>query len=104
MYTASAGISYRWKDNMAYADVLYGSGLRAGFANSSKEPQYAPVSVGFEHTFRPHWPGIQDVRFRFDIMNVFDEVYQLRNGTGIGVGAPQFGQRRTLMAGLTFDF
>ena len=103
-YTASAGISYAWKDNRVYIDVLYGSGLRAGFANDKKEPQYAPVSVGFEHMFHPSIPGVKDVRFRFDIVNVFDEVYQLRNGTGIGVGAPQFGERRAFLAGLTFDF
>lgn len=104
MYTASAGVSYAWKDNRVYADFLYGSGLRAGFANDKKEPQYAPVNVGFEHIFHPRIEGLKDMRFRFDIVNVFDEVYQLRNGTGIGVGAPQFGQRRSFFAGLTFDF
>ena len=25
---------------------------------------------------------------RFDVTNVFDHVYQIRNGTGVGVGAP----------------
>jgi len=103
-YTASGGISYAWKDNRAFLDVIYGSGLRSGFANQSKEPQYAPVSVGYEHTFHPQWSGVADVRLRFDILNIFDEVYQIRNGTGIGVGAPQFGQRRSFFAGLTFDF
>ena len=103
-YTASAGISYNWKNNLVYADVIYGSGLRAGFANQQKEPQYAPVSVGFEHTFHPNIPGVHDVRFRFDVINVFDEVYELRNGSGIGVASSQFGQRRTFLAGLTFDF
>lgn len=103
-YTASAGVSYAWKDNRVYADLLYGSGLRAGFANDKKEPQYAPVSVGFEHIFHPEIDGVKDVRFRFDVVNVFDEVYQLRNGTGIGVGASQYGERRGFFAGLTFDF
>lgn len=102
-YTASAGVAYTWNHSRAYADVLYGSGLRAGFANTQKEPQYYPVNVGFEHIFRPNLPGVQDVRFRFDVVNVFDQVYQLRNGTGVGVGAPQFGQRRGFYAGLTFD-
>ncbi len=31
-------------------------------------------------------------------------VYQLRNGTGIGVGAPQYGQRRSFFVGLAYDF
>ena len=29
---------------------------------------------------------------------------QIRNGTGVGVGAPQFGQRRTFLLGLTQKF
>lgn len=102
-YTVSAGVSYAWKDNRVYTDILYGSGLRAGFANLQKEPQYYPVNVGFEHMFHPGVSGLHDVRFRFDIVNVFDQVYQLRNGTGVGVGAPQYGQRRGFYAGLTFD-
>lgn len=102
-YTASAGVAYTWKHSRAYVDVLYGSGLRAGFANTLKEPQYYPVNVGFEHTFHPNLPGVYDVRFRFDVVNVFDQVYQLRNGTGVGVGAPQFGQGRGFYGGLTFD-
>lgn len=103
-FTASAGVSYTWNHSRAYADVLYGSGLRAGFANTQKEPQYYPVNVGFEHIFHPSLPGVADVRFRFDVVNVFDQVYQLRNGTGVGVGAPQYGARRGFYSGLTFDF
>jgi outer membrane receptor protein involved in Fe transport len=103
-FTGSAGIAYAWKNNRVYVDLLYGSGLRAGFANTLKEPQYAPVSVGYEHIFHPDIKGVQDVHFRIDIANLFDEVYQLRNGTGIGVAAAQFGARRTLLTGLTFDF
>lgn len=102
-FTVSAGVSYAWKDNRVYTDILYGSGLRAGFANLQKEPQYYPLNVGFEHIFHPSVSGVQDVRFRFDIVNVFDQVYQLRNGTGVGVGAPQYGERRGFFAGLTFD-
>lgn len=39
---------------------------------------------------------------RLDVVNVFDEVYELRDGSGIG--APQFGQRRGLYGGLTLAF
>jgi hypothetical protein len=38
------------------------------------------------------------------VINLFDEVYQIRNGTEVGVGAPQFGPRRTVLAGLTQHF
>ena len=38
---------------------------------------------------------------RFDIINAFDEIYQIRDGTGVGVGAPQFGARRGFFVGLS---
>jgi hypothetical protein len=37
-------------------------------------------------------------------LNIGDAVYQIRNGTGVGAGAPQFGIRRTILAGLTQRF
>jgi outer membrane receptor protein involved in Fe transport len=102
-YTASAGLSYRWKHDMVYVDVLYGSGLRSGFANLQKEPEYAPVNVGYQHQF--HIDGSrQYVTARVDVLNVFDESYQLRNGTGLGVNAPQYGERRAFFVGLAYDF
>ena len=41
---------------------------------------------------------------RLDVLNVGDEVYQIRNGTGVGVGAPQYGMRRTILASLSQHF
>jgi hypothetical protein len=35
---------------------------------------------------------------------LFDEKYVLRDGSGIGVGAPQFGQRLSFYAGVTYAF
>ena len=37
-------------------------------------------------------------------LNLFDRVYEIRNGTGVGVSAPQFGMRRTILAGLAKRF
>ncbi len=52
-YTASAGVSYGWKDNQVYLDWLFGSGLRTGFANLLAEPQYYPVNVGYDAHVSP---------------------------------------------------
>jgi outer membrane receptor protein involved in Fe transport len=41
---------------------------------------------------------------RLDVINLFDKEYQIRNGTGVGVGAPQFGPRRGVFAGVTKEF
>jgi outer membrane receptor protein involved in Fe transport len=103
-YTGSVGVSYTWTNDRVYVDALYGSGLRAGFANLQKEPEYAPVNVGYEHVFHPNGLGRNTVKLRFDILNVLDESYQLRNGTGLGVEAPQYGQRRTYLVGLAYTF
>jgi hypothetical protein len=35
---------------------------------------------------------------RLTTVNVFDKSYELRDGTGVGVGAPQFGPRRAFYA------
>jgi len=44
------------------------------------------------------------VKIRFDVVNLFDKVYELRDGSGIGVGAPQFGQRRGFYGTVAYDF
>jgi outer membrane receptor protein involved in Fe transport len=38
------------------------------------------------------------------VINVFDKVYEIRDGTGVGVGAPEFGPRRGFFVGLTKSF
>ena len=102
-YTVSAGPSYTYKDTTVYADLLYGSGLRSGFANTDELPGYYPVNLGFTHDF--HLPEKYGrLRVRFDVTNVFDQSYQLRNGTGIGVFAPQFGPRRGFFGGISWIF
>ena len=41
---------------------------------------------------------------QLDVLNVGDTVYQIRNGTGVGVGAPQYGLRRAILAGVAQHF
>jgi outer membrane receptor protein involved in Fe transport len=102
--TVSAGIAYNWKPEKTrvYADLLYGSGLRDDFANTGKVPAYYTLNLGFEKGFRVDHLG--EVKARFDVVNVLDQVYELRNGSGVGVEAPQFGQRRGIYAGVSIDF
>ena len=49
---------------------------------------------------------LEDKRSKFglDVVNLFDKIYELRDGSGIGVGAPQFGQRRGFYGTVTYDF
>jgi outer membrane receptor protein involved in Fe transport len=98
--TGSAGASYRWEKATLFSmDMIYGSGLRAGFGNTGHVPPYTQF-VGVSHDFFLA-PGMKATVLRFDVVNLFDTVYELRNGTGIGVFAPQYGPRRGYFVGLT---
>jgi outer membrane receptor protein involved in Fe transport len=52
------------------------------------------------------WKGtaIGDFEGRVGVINLFDKTYLLRDGSGVGVGAPQYGERRTWFAALTHAF
>ena len=102
-YTASAGGSWRDKHHMAYIDFIYGNGLRSGFANLEKEPQYGIFNIGYQYTFTKIPVG-HDLRLRTDVVNLFDRHYQLRNGSGVGIYQAQYGQRRGIYASLVSDF
>jgi hypothetical protein len=41
---------------------------------------------------------------RFDIINVFDEIYEISDGSGIGMFAPQFRPCRGYFVGLSQKF
>jgi outer membrane receptor for ferrienterochelin and colicins len=108
-YTASAGASYKFDDGVlrgttAGADVLYGSGLRTSGAvpNGNALPDYIQVNLAFSH--KTVLPVVGRVEGRLDVINVFDKIYEIRDGTGVGVGAPQYGPRRGFYVGLTKEF
>jgi outer membrane receptor protein involved in Fe transport len=100
--TASAGVSYTCKDTTLYADMLYGDGLRSGFANTNQVPSYYTFNVGLTHNIA--LPKFGNLQLRFDVVNLFDKGYQLRTGSGIGVFAPQFGPRRGIFGGISWIF
>jgi outer membrane receptor protein involved in Fe transport len=99
--TVSAGASYNLDDFLLSADLLYGTGLRRDGAtpNGDHVPPYTMVNLGISHTFEVG--GFTGLTARFDIINAFDEKYQIRDGTGVGVGAPQYGARRGFFVGLS---
>jgi len=98
----SLGASYLWQGTLLTADALYGSGLRNGFANTSHLSAYFQVNVGIAHTF--DLPTIGKLKTRFTVINLFDRSYQLRDGTGIGVGAPQYAPRRSFYVAVSKPF
>ena len=86
---------------MLSTDLLYGTGLRRDGAtpNGDHVPGYVTVNLGVSQDFsQMGWSGLTA---RFDVINLFDEIYEIRDGTGVGVGAPQFGARRGFFFGLS---
>ena len=98
--TGSAGISYLWEGTRYSMDMIYGSGLRSGDHNSSHVPAYTQFNLGVSHEFASPTGG-KPFTLRFDVVNLFDRIYELRDGSGIGVFAPQFGPRRGFFVGLS---
>jgi outer membrane receptor protein involved in Fe transport len=101
-WTGSAGMSYLWNGTRFSTDMIYGSGLRSGFANTDHLPFYTQVNAGVSHEFL--WSDAKPTTLRFDIINIFDSVYEIRDGSGIGVFAPQFGPRRAYYMGISQKF
>jgi outer membrane receptor for ferrienterochelin and colicins len=107
--TASAGTSYLWERNRFSADMLFGSGLRADLAlpdgedipNGAHLSSYTQINLGVSHAF--HLEDTKPLTVRIDVINVLDRSYEIRDGTGVGVGAPQFGPRRGFFVGLSKD-
>jgi outer membrane receptor protein involved in Fe transport len=98
--TASAGASYLWNGTRFSASMIYGSGLRSGFANTDHLPAYTQVNLGISHEYLvPGWT--KPTTLRFDVVNLFDSIYEIRDGSGIGVFAPQYGPRRGFFVGIS---
>jgi outer membrane receptor protein involved in Fe transport len=116
--TASAGALYRFcgrpatsseafgEDGFSWCgvtlsgDMIYGSGLRDGDANISSVPGYTQFNIGIKREFLlPNDP--KPMTIRFDVVNLFDTIYEIRDGTGIGVFAPQYGPRRGFFLGIS---
>ncbi len=102
--TGTFGASYLWKRNtgstLVYVDVPYGSGLRndataadgSNIPNGGSVPAYYTINVGVEQNLqtgpRRQW------KVRVDLINLADKSYELRDGSGVGVNAAQYGMRR----------
>ena len=109
-WTASAGAAYTFNQGEKYqtrvsVDLVAQSGLRASTAtvpNGASLPEYANVNASIVQKLDLGFG--QGTELRLDVLNIGDAVYEIRNGTGVGVGAPQFGIRRAILAGLTQRF
>jgi outer membrane receptor protein involved in Fe transport len=113
------GVSYTLTESpkyssLFYADAIYGSGLRqsgggfepndptAPIPNGASVPQYYSINIGAEQDFKI--PHNRMLKARIDVVNLTDNTYELRSGSGVGVNAAQYGERRGFFGSLTLVF
>jgi outer membrane receptor protein involved in Fe transport len=73
------------------------SGLRTSTAdvpNGAALPTYAVVNLSVVQK------AATRTELRLDVLNLTDAVYEIRDDRGVGVDAPQFKLRRTILAGI----
>jgi len=111
-WTASAGGSVSIDDGIGKLvpsiTMLYGDGLRsddpAGIVpNGGKLPSYFTADLGITQNI--DGPGVlKGIAISFNVTNIADKTFLLRDGSGVGVGAPQYGARRGVFAGIRKSF
>jgi outer membrane receptor protein involved in Fe transport len=116
--TGSFGAAYAWNEPGRWStrfvvDALYGTGLRQdgpGLIPGSTDAIPNGSSVGAYYTLnfgvaeRLRLTKKQSLVARLDIVNITDNIYPLRTGTGIGVNAAQYGERRGIFGSLSYLF
>jgi outer membrane cobalamin receptor len=112
--TGTVGASFAWgqgrRRSRVYAEWLHGSGLRTDgtapdgstIPNGGTVPPYDTVNLGVERTFPAGRSGTW--RVRLDVVNLADRSYELRDGSGVGVNAAQYGERRGVFASVARAF
>ncbi len=76
--------------------------ITPGFCEHPKNHPYGTFNVNLSRRIKITEKTA--VKIRFDVVNILDTIYELRDGSGIGVGAPQFGQRRGFYGTVAYEF
>jgi outer membrane receptor protein involved in Fe transport len=112
--SGSFGSAYKWTETQGstrlYVDVIYGTGLRtdataadgSNIPNGGSVPSYVTFNVGAEQSFK--LGSSHDLKLRLDVVNLADKSYELRDGTGVGVNAAQYGERRGFFGSVSYTF
>lgn len=116
--SVNCGASYLWKQSdtksaLLYVDAIFGSGLRTDggpiidpegdqVPNAASVPNYYNINMGVEEDFKLHHNHV--LKARFDVVNITDNSYVIRDGDGVGVFAPQYGERRGFFGSLGLAF
>jgi outer membrane receptor protein involved in Fe transport len=119
LVSGSCGADYTWSEGAnhstrVYVDAIYGSGLRADgggvepndpanpIPNGTSVPAYYTINLGAEQS----WKITRDktLKARLDVVNLTDNSYELRDGSGVGVNAASYGERIGFFGSVSFVF
>jgi outer membrane receptor protein involved in Fe transport len=113
--SGSFGADYKWNEGAnhstrVYVDAIYGSGLRtdataadgSNIPNGASVPAYYTVNLGAEQSWKI--AGDKTLKARLDVVNVTDNSYELRDGSGVGVNAASYGERLGFFGSLSLVF
>ena len=109
-WTGSGGAAYALFRGTPFparlsVDLQVGSGLRTStdtVPNGAALPGYYVFNLSAVQSIETRWE--RGLKLRLDVLNLLDRHYELRDGAGVGVGAPQYGLRRTILAGISQRF
>jgi outer membrane receptor protein involved in Fe transport len=99
--SGSAGVSYQWQGTTYSLADLYASGLRTDGAtvpNGDRLAFYNQLDAAAQRNVNA--PLLGRVDLRLTLVNLLDRRYEIRDGSGVGVGAPQFGPRAGVFIGI----
>lgn len=105
-FSVSGGANTKIGEYKLSGDMIFGSGLRNTPQGATPNSATLPDYILFNSNVTRVWKdtGFGTIEGRIALLNMFDRSYLLRDGTGIGVGAPQYGARRTLYVGISSSF
>ncbi len=101
--TISGGASYvLWRTTFGI-EGTYEDGLREGFVNTGKLKPNVQFDLSASRSVRLS-DALGSVDLRMAVINVLDRKNEIRDGSGIGVGAPAWGPRAALYFGIAKPF
>jgi hypothetical protein len=65
-------------------------------------PAYYSINFGAEQSFKLDHK--QMLKARLDVVNLTDNIYELRSGSGVGVNAAQYGERLGFFGSISYVF
>ncbi len=66
-------------------------GLAKNIPNGGSVPDYYTINIGVEQSVKLAKDKV--LKARLDVVNLTDSIYELRDGSGVGVNAAQYGER-----------